>query len=156
MAVEQHHRVGAGEAGGDPLAQRPRRQQAAIAEAVGGVDHDQRQILGDGRVLEAVIEHDRPRAALDSGPHSGGAVAGHPARRRGRRQQRLVADRGGIVDRGIDPHRPGQASAIAAHDDMRASTPWSRSISDKAQDDGVLPAPPATRLPTQITGTGAR
>ncbi len=45
--ADQHDRVGAGEARRDRFAQRPGRDHPAVAEAVFGIDDDQRQILLD-------------------------------------------------------------------------------------------------------------
>src|SRR5579872_623386 len=50
---DQHDRVGAVEAVGDPLTQWSRRDQLTIAKAVVGIDHNERAILGDTRVLKA-------------------------------------------------------------------------------------------------------
>ena len=37
-------------------------QAKPVAEPAAGIDHDKRQVLGQCRVLEAVIEKDRPCA----------------------------------------------------------------------------------------------
>ena len=70
-------------------------------------------------------------------------------------QQRLVADRGGIVAGGIDPHRSAEPAAIAAGHDVHR-VPRETRCAASARPTGVLPAPPATRLPTHITGTGGQ
>ena len=121
VLAEQHHGVGAGDAVDCRLAQRARRHDAAIAEAIGAVDHEQRQILDEARVLEAVIHDETIGAGLAGGARGGGAVARHPYRRGARQQQRLVADLARRVARRIDPDRTGRGAAIAAAQDRAAA-----------------------------------
>ena len=65
------------------LAQRPRRHHPAVAEAEAGIDHDDREILGERRVLQPVVHHHGRRRRPRPRPPRGGAVArrSRPARR---------------------------------------------------------------------------
>ena len=156
IAAEQHDSIGAGKAPPEALAQRPRRDHPAIAKAVAGIDDDQRQILGEPGFCSPSSSNDHAGAGRGRGAHAGGAVARHPARRSRGKQQRLVADRGGIM-RG--PDRPAPARRGARHSRGSRYVPRCRVPRDhaaSASTTGVLPAPPATRLPTHTTGTGAR
>ena len=73
-----------GRARRDRLAQRPGRDHPAVAEAVAGIDDDQRQILGETRVLEPVIEQDRLRAGRDRGARCRRPGRGQPSTARAR------------------------------------------------------------------------
>ena len=112
--ADDNQRIGAGELRRQRRAQRPRGKHPAIAETAVAVDDDQRRVLGDRRILKAVIHQDhagvarpRQRRALD-------AVARHHHGDRARHHQRLVADVGGGVMQRIDVDRTAQAAAIAA------------------------------------------
>jgi hypothetical protein len=107
--AEQHDRVGAGEPRRDWLAQRSGRNDAAISKAVLAIHDNQRQILRHPWVLKAVVEQDDSSAGFGRSGDAGGAVARHPARRSRRDQQRLVADRGGILQ--VRSTRVGPASS---------------------------------------------
>ena len=117
---EQHDRVGAGEAAAQIFAQRPGRDHPAVAKAIIGVDDEQRQSLGDRRVLKPVVEQDRLGAGFDRGGDTGGAVARDPARRARGEQQRLVADLAAscVGDR---PAPARQSAAIAARHDVHGN-----------------------------------
>ena len=64
-----------------------------------------------------MISRSAPAAAAARAPSD--AIARAPGRRHLRQQQRLVADRRGIVPRRIDPQRPGQPAAVAAGQEVR-------------------------------------
>ena len=62
VRTDRDYRVGAGKTGCGRFPQGPRRQEPAVAEAVGTVDDDDGIDLFDGCVLMAVV-HDRHRRA---------------------------------------------------------------------------------------------
>ena len=78
--ADQDDRVRPRQAGPDRFAQWSGRNEAAIAESVFGVDDDERQVLGDPRVLKPVVEHDDFGAGRRCFAASGGPVARDPAR----------------------------------------------------------------------------
>ncbi len=81
------------------------------------------------------------------------AIRADPARRDPREQQRLVADRPGVVEVRVDPGRDRPASRRRSRaTERRPGGPSPISIRASAIAAGVLPAPPATKLPTQTTG----
>ncbi len=95
------------------------RKHTSVADAALGVDHGQREILFQRRVLQAVI-HDDDGCALR--PGQGGArhaVARHDRGRHPRQQQCLVTDLGRMIIVRIDQFRSGDAAPIAA-----AETEW--------------------------------
>ena len=119
------------------------------------VDHQHRKILGERRILEAVVHHDDARAGRHAPParrRRGRArrwwARRAPAAAARRRRRRRDAAR-------IDPHRAGEPSAIAAGEEDRLSPP-AASMRATAIAAGVLPAPPTVGLPMQMTGTPAR
>ena len=116
--ADQNNRVRPRQAGPDRFAQWSGRNEAAIAESVFGVDDDERQVLGDPRVLKPVVEHDDFGAGSRCFAASGGPVARDPARPALRQQQRFVAHGHGVVPHRIDAHRSGEPSAIAARHGM--------------------------------------
>ncbi len=114
LVPQQHDGIGARQPAAKAFAQRPGRDHPPVAEAVIGVDHDQRQILFESRVLEPVVEQDRASTRRGRGAGSGGPVARDPAGRMQGQQQRLVADCGGVVAAGINANRTGEAAAVTA------------------------------------------
>ena len=122
-----------------------------------GIDDDERQVLGERRVLEAVVHDDQVDAVLDQAlgrrrrgraPTTVGAAAARSSgsspttpRRRGRADRRGAAR--GRCRHSREARKPG----------LR---PRPRAIRASAIAVGVLPAPPTTKLPTQMTGTGGR
>ena len=102
-------------------AQRPGRNDPAVADAAPGIDHQHGKILGQRRVLEAVVHDDDAGAGRDRRLRALHAVARNDGRRGARQQQRLVADVGGAMLRRIDPHRAGEPPAIAAGEEHRPS-----------------------------------
>jgi len=143
-----------GRARGDRLSQRPGRDHPAVAKAVFGIDDDQREMLVDRRVLKAVIEQDgvgpaRDRArtpAARSRATQHGAQAAINSASSPTRSASCSAGSTASARRG-GRHSPGDDVNIAAGRGDR---------SRKRQHDRGLSRAPATRLPTQITGTGAR
>ena len=87
----------------------------AVAEAGLAVDHCEGEILDERRVLQPVVEQQDLGARFNRPPGARDAVRADPARRDPREEQRLIADRGGVVERQIDLNRLDAArSAIAA------------------------------------------
>jgi predicted RNA methylase len=78
------------------------------------VDHDQRSILGDRRILETIVHQDHGRGQRARQRNAVGTLARDHHRQRCRQHQRLVADIGGGVPLRIDPYRAVQSSTIAA------------------------------------------
>ncbi len=74
--------------------------------------------MEERRVLEAVVQHQRPGPGGAGRRGAAGAVARHPAGRGCGQQQRLVAHLGRAKGVGIDRHRPGQPAAIAVGQEM--------------------------------------
>ena len=72
--------------------QRPRREHHAVADAAAAIDHQDRTVFAQTRILETVVHHDRARARGARSFGAGGTVARHDRRRVSREQQRLVAD----------------------------------------------------------------
>ncbi len=112
--ADQHQRVGPAELDGERCPQRARRRHHAVADADRTVDADQRQVLGQRRVLETVVHDDQVDALRQEelGPRD--PVGTHHGRRRRGEQHRLVPDVGRGVARRIDPKRPFGRAAIAA------------------------------------------
>ncbi len=145
--------VGARPLRGKRRAQRSGREAQAVADARLAVDDGDRQILGERRVLQAVVHDDDARAARDGEPRAG--RAGRARRRSGRRARAGAARRRrrrAVAGR-VDQNRPGEAAAIAAGEEERALAQPRSASRAMASAVGVLPAPPAVKLPTQITGT---
>ena len=121
--ADGEHEAGAGEAVGHRLAQRPRRHHPAVAEAEAGVDDDDRKVLGEAGVLQAVVHDDRLRAGGNRRPRRRRPVAPDPDRREGGEEQRLVADLLRPVPPLVDPHRlaaaPGEAPPVPARHHLR-------------------------------------
>ena len=99
--------------------QRSGRDHEAVADAAAAVDQNNRKVLGQGRILKAVIHDDHGRAVAMRGFGAGDAIAGHDGRREPRQKQRLVADGRRRMARSFDAHRSGQAPAIAAGQKIR-------------------------------------
>ena len=120
LGADQHDRVGAGKPARERLAQRARRHHPAVAEAVAAVDDDAAtESLASVGFWKPSSSRIASAPAATAARDAGGAVARDPARRARGEQQRLVADRGGVVAGGIDPHRAGEAAAIAAGHDVQ-------------------------------------
>ena len=113
VRADQDRRLTAGGAGGDRFAQRPGRHDPAVAEAEGAVDRQQREGLLQGRVLQAVIHHQRLRSRRQGRARTGGTIGADPGGRDRREQQGLVADKtDGIVP--VYPMHAARRPAIAA------------------------------------------
>ena len=119
-AVADHdQRIGAGKLRRQRRAQGTGGKHAAIAEAAVAVDHDQRGILGDRGILETVVHQDHAGALRARQRDAVDAIARDHHRNRPRQHQRLVADIGRDMARGIDLDRPVQSPAIAAAEHHR-------------------------------------
>ena len=116
------HRVGPRQAGGERFPERPGRQQAAIAEALIMVDHQQAHGMDQAGVLIAVVHQNQVGVAGLDGAGAGGAVASDPGFPGGGQQQGFVTDVGGVVAGRINPVRSAQPAAIPAaqHGDAAA------------------------------------
>src|SRR5690606_2480571 len=113
---------GSSQPDGYRLAEGARWHDPAVAEAVGGIHHQQRKVLGEARVLKAVVEDQRLGPALDRRTCRGDAITSHPGGGYLRQQQRLVADGAMVVPCRIGPHGPALAPAIAAAQEVRLHT----------------------------------
>ena len=82
--------------------QRTRRNDAAVADAAAAIDEQDREILGERRVLKPVVHDDDVRAGEPRGFCARHAVARDDGRRKARQEQRLVTDGGGRMDSRID------------------------------------------------------
>src|SRR5262245_7423404 len=94
----------------------PGRHDAAIADAAAPVNNGDAEILGQRRILQAVVHDDdggRIGSALD-GLRTEAAVAGDQRWHQTREQQRLITDLAGAIDPRIDPVGTRQATAVAA------------------------------------------
>src|SRR5262245_8461771 len=134
--------------------QRSSRNDAAIADAAAAVDENKAQVLGERWILKAIIHNDDACSGGTCECRSSDAVARAHGRGKPRQENRFTADIGSPVQRRIDAHRTGQATAIAAAQKDRHSWAAWRSW-PTASAAGVLPAPPTVRLPKQITGRPA-
>ena len=112
--ADHHHGTRARQSRRDGFAQRPGRDHAAIADAVAAIDHHQRDIVRERRILEPVIEQQQIGAGSDRRTRRRNAIRADPARRCGSEQQRLIADLARAVARRIDLQRAGEAAAITA------------------------------------------
>jgi hypothetical protein len=112
IADDQQH-VGAAKLECQRRAQWTRGQDATVADPHRRIDHDQRQVLGKGGILEAVVHDDEVDAFLHQTPRAGSALVGDDRRASGGEQQRLVAHPVGVVVARIDEQRPDLAATIA-------------------------------------------
>ena len=112
--TDDKHRVGARELRLQRCAQRTRREDAAIADGAPSIDHQNRKVFSERRVLKTVVHHNRIRAVTLRGAGAREAVARDNGRRKFGQEQRLVADVGGAMNRTIDAHRTGETAAITA------------------------------------------
>ena len=83
--------IGAGDLGIERRAQGARRHHQPIADAKPCIDHDQRQVLGETRILEAVIHDDGGRIGVLDRLGARRTVCRDHGRRDLREQQRLVS-----------------------------------------------------------------
>jgi hypothetical protein len=118
VLAQDYHRVGARQPFGDRFAQRSRRDDAAVAIAGFTIDNDDGGRFCQAWILVTVIHDDDLRALGRGCFRAGDPVGRHPTRGRSRQQQRLVADFGGVMDAGYDPHRPFQLPAITKAEKM--------------------------------------
>ena len=109
--------------------------------------------LASDAILQPVIHDQNPGRARhpfdDARPC--GAVAGDQRRHDAGEQQRLVADIVGAVGAG-DPMRSCVPPAIAAGQRNRMMAGGQQIARTRCRTSGVLPVPPAVKLPAQITG----
>ena len=140
---QQHdHGVCAGQAGFQRFAHRARREDRAVAEgpfvATGlAVDDDEAEGFLQGRVLVGVVQNQDPGSGVDGGASPGEAVACDPGGRALREHQGFVADVGGGVAEGIDPHRPLEPAAIAARQGVGLDAGGAEQAQDFAGDRGL-------------------
>ena len=136
-------------------AQRPGRKHPAVADAAPAVDDEDGKILGQRRILEAVVHHDDARAGRDRGLR---ARRRDRARRWSARRARAAAARRRRRPRDAATDRPAPGRRAARHSrgsGKPASRRRPRACCATAIAVGVLPAPPTVGLPMQITGTPA-
>ena len=107
----------AGCTGGNRLSERTGGQNSAVAEARITIDHQERQILAQRRVLQPVVQHQYFRPCFDGGPGAGGAVRAGPGRRDLGQQHRFVPRFDGRVGR-TDAMDATAAAAIATRQEM--------------------------------------
>ena len=116
--TDHQHGVGMIELGFERRPQRTGREHPAIADAAAAVEHRDDEVLGERRVLPAVVHDD----GVGSGPRrrrgARRAIMGDDGGGDAGEQQRFVADRVGGLP--VDPHRTGKLSAIAAREKERA------------------------------------
>jgi len=98
---------------GSPMPARAGRQHLPVAEAAIAVDHNQGDVLGNRRILKAVIHQDHAGALRPCQGDARDAVPCDHHRLGPRQHQRLVADVNRRVPRRIDLDRTAQATAIA-------------------------------------------
>ncbi len=105
------------------LAQRPGRQRPAVAESPVAVDDDDFTVPAQCIMLQAVVADNHVAAGFDQEPRRLGPRAADRDRqpRAAREQQRLVADRRGVVRRRHQPCAGGGAAIAAARDSRPAS-----------------------------------
>ena len=115
--ADGHDQIGAGKANRDGFAQGACGQAAGIAEAGGGIDDDQGQILDHVGVLVAVIQQDDLSAGRLGQTHGSGAVAADEGGGEGGQQQGFVADFGGGVGGFDHLQRTLRRAAVTTADD---------------------------------------
>ena len=140
----------------DRLAQRPGRHHPAVAEAEAGVDHDDR--AGPWRAPGSAARRPSPPPPPRPPPRRARRRRGRGRPRPARRRRAAAArrrPRPRVCRRSSTRTGPSRLPPCP-RETTCAATPRARSRSTSAITVGVLPAPPAVRLPTQITGTASR
>ena len=140
VLADDHRGAAARGGGGHRLAQRPGRDDAAIAEAEGPVDDQQREVLLQRRVLQPVIHDDGLRPGRHRRPRPGAAIGRDPGRPLGRQQQRFVAHRLAVMRHRIHLHRPLQPAAIAAQQEMHGDAAIGQPLPEIERDGGLAGA----------------
>jgi hypothetical protein len=103
----------------------------AIAEPTITVDHDQRSILRDRRILETIVHQDHAGALRPCQRHAVDAVARHRNRQVGSKHQGLVANVSGAVARRIDHDRTTKPPAIAAAEHHRRLVQLAQNLGER-------------------------
>ena len=115
VALEQNEGVDKLSLGRHGGPKRPGGNTKAVAKGRAGVNDGKLQILGEARILQAVVHDQDIGAVMDRLFGRGKAVGKDVAGRDARQQQRLVSDLFGAVRVDIDPERDGlRPAAIAA------------------------------------------
>ena len=136
--ANQNDGIGAGQALRHRLAQRARRNLIAVAETGFRIHHDQRQVLGDRKILMAVIHDDDGGAFFFRQPRPGGTVARHDGGGGARQQQGFIAHhRGAVAAR--SQSRAAFAATITAGEEIGFVTACAQHLG-KGDGDGSLAA----------------
>ena len=141
LGAEQHDRIGAGEAARDGLAQRAGRDHPAVAEAVVGIDDDERQ--GLRRLPGSGTRHRAGSRAAPAATAARTPAARSRATQHGARAASSSASSptcGRIVPGRIDPHRAGEAAAITARHDVRRDACAGEDAGERQHDRGLARA----------------
>ncbi len=117
--AHHHQRIGLADLGGKRRAQGPGRQAQAVAGADLRIHQSQRQILGQRRVLEAIVHQNEACLQRGSEGCAFRPVGGNDRGSGGRQQKRLVAYIGAAVFLRVHQHRALQPPAIAAQQEDR-------------------------------------
>ena len=135
--ADYRDRVGMDELGEQMRPQRPRRHGQPVADAAPRADHRDGEVLGELRVLEAVIHDDEIDPLTRQHPRAGDTVGRGDGRRARGEQERLVADIAARVARRIDDERHRRGPAIAARQEAGPAPHRGRDAGD-LQADGRL------------------
>ena len=96
------------------------REHAGIADPAPCIDDGQREILGQRRILQAIVENDHACALRARKFGTGDTIACDDCRRRARKQQSFVANLRGTVGAAIHQFRSRLGAAITAAEAKRA------------------------------------
>ena len=119
-ALAKHdERVGMADLRRERRAQRPGREDEAVADPALRVDDDEGEILPERRILEAVVHDHDIGAELGEELRTGRAVDGDHGRRELRQEQRFVAHLLGGVNSDGNAKRPALPAAVAAREEAR-------------------------------------
>jgi len=93
----QDNIAGAGQPAGYGFPQGASRDHEAVPKSVSPIHNNQGQVLGNRRILEAIVEDDACGACVNSGTAGGSSILGNPGRCLGGEKQGLIAHLIGIM-----------------------------------------------------------
>ena len=123
VRADQHGSPAPGRRRGHRLPQGTGGHDAAVAEAERPVHHQQRRILNQAGILQAVVHHQRLRPLPHRGTGAGGTVGADPGGGGRGQQQRLVTHQRGAVPGRVHPQRAADPAAVAAGQAMHLHAP---------------------------------
>ena len=125
-----------------------------IADTTPGVDHGEREVLQQRRILQSVVHDDKARTLCARECCTGDTVPRHDNRGRLRDVNRFVTNLCGNFAVSIDALWTYSDPAIPAGEAKRTRAGVCEHFASIITV-GVLPAPPSVKLPTHTTGRPA-